>query len=75
MMALQTQTAKEFFVKIEDIVTDTSMSYMDAVLYYCESNKMEPETAGGLINGKLKQRIREEAEVLNFLPKTARLPI
>jgi hypothetical protein len=48
---------------------------MDAVLYYCESNNMEPETAGSLINGKLKQRIREEAEVLNFLPKTARLPI
>ena len=75
MMALQTQTAKEFFVKIEDIVADTSMSYMDAVLYYCESNNMEPETAGSLINGKLKQRIREEAEELNFLPKTARLPI
>ena len=44
-MALQTQTAKEFFVKIEDIVADTSMSYMDAVLYYCESNNMDPETA------------------------------
>ncbi len=74
-MALQTQTAKEFHVKIESIVKDTSMSYMDAVLYYCESNKMEPETAGSLINGKLKQKIREEAEELNFLPKTARLPI
>ena len=74
-MALQIQTTKEFFVKIEDIVTDTSMSYMDAVLYYCELNNMEPETAGSLINGKLKQKIREEAEKLNFLPKTARLPI
>ena len=75
MMPLQTQTAKEFFVKIQDIVTDTSMSYMDAVLFYCEKNGMEPETAGSLINGKLKQKIREEAEELNFLPKTARLPI
>ena len=75
MMPLQTQSAKEFFVKIEDIVTDTSMSYMDAVLYYCESNNMEPETAGSLINGKRTQKIREEAEQLNFLPKTARLPI
>ena len=51
------------------------MSYMDAVLYYCELNNMEPETAGGLISGKLKQKIREEAENLNFLPKTARLPL
>ena len=32
-MALQTQTAKEFFVKIENIVTDSSLSSsMDAVL-------------------------------------------
>ena len=74
-MALQTQTAKEFFLKIQDIVTDTSMSYMAAVLFYCEKNGMEPETAGSLINGKLKQKIREEAEELNFLPKTARLPV
>lgn len=74
-MALQTQTSKEFFVKIQEIVADTKMSYMDAVLFYCESNSMEPETAGGLISGKLKQKIREEAENLNFLPKTARLPI
>ena len=74
-MALQTQTAKEFFIKIEDIVADTSMSYMDAVLYYCESNNMEPETAGSLINGNLKQKIRDEAERLNFIPNTARLPI
>ena len=74
-MALQNQTPKEFFVKIQEIVADTKMSYMDAVLFYCESNSMEPETAGGLISGKLKQKIREEAENLNFLPKTARLPI
>ena len=74
-MALQTQTPKEFFVKIQEIVADTKMSYMDAVLFYCESNSMEPETAGGLISGKLKQKISEEAENLNFLPKTARLPI
>ena len=74
-MALQTQTAKEFFLKIQDIVTDTSMSYMDAVLFYCEKNGMEPETAAGLVNTKLKAQIREEAEELNFFPKPAKLPL
>ena len=39
-MALQTQTPKEFFVKIQEIVADTKMSYMDAVLFYCEANSM-----------------------------------
>tara|TARA_Y100000310_G_scaffold170465_1_gene170650 strand:+ start:94 stop:318 length:225 start_codon:yes stop_codon:yes gene_type:complete len=74
-VALNLNSAKEFFLKIEDIVNDTKMSYMDSVLFYCEQNEMEPETAASLITGKLKQKIREEAEDLNFLPKTAKLPV
>ena len=74
-MALNLNSAKEFFLKIEDIVNDTKMGYMDSVLYYCEQNEMEPETAATLITGKLKQKIREEAEDLNLLPKTAKLPV
>ena len=74
-MALNLISAKEVYLKIEDIVNDTNMSYMDSVLYYCEQNKMEPESAATLITGKLKKKIREEAEELNFIPKTAKLPI
>ena len=74
-MSLQTQTSSEFYIKIQKLVEQTKLSYMDAVLHYCDLNGMEPETAAQLINGKLKAQIREEAEELNFLPKTAKLPI
>ena len=74
-MPLQTQTSSEFFTKITEIVNRTKLSYMDAILHYCDQNGMEPETAAQLVNTKLKAQIREEAEVLNFLPKTAKLPI
>ena len=74
-MPLQTQTSSEFYTKIVKLVEDTKLSYMDAVLHYCDQNNMEPETAAQLVNTKLKAQIREEAEVLNFLPKTAKLPI
>jgi len=74
-MALQTQTSAEFYTKIVKLVEDTKLSYMDAVMHYCDLNNMEPETAAQLVNTKLKAQIREEAEVLNFLPKTAKLPI
>ena len=74
-MALQTQTSSEFYIKIQKLVEQTKLSYMDAVLHYCDLNGMEPETAAQLINGKLKAQIREEAEELNFLPKTAKLPL
>ena len=74
-MPLQTQTSNEFYQKIIKLVDDTKLSYMDAILHYCDQNGMEPETAAQLVNTKLKAQIREEAEVLNFLPKTAKLPI
>ena len=74
-MALQTQTSAEFYTKIVKLVEDTKLSYMDAVMHYCDLNNMEPETAAQLVNTKLKAQIREEAEILNFLPKTAKLPL
>ena len=74
-MPLQTQTSSEFYIKIQNLVNDTKLSYMDAILYYCEQNAMEPESIAQLVNGKLKAQIREEAEELNFLPKTAKLPL
>ena len=74
-MPLQTQTSAEFYTKIVKLVQDTKLSYMDAVLHYCDLNNMEPETAAQLVNTKLKAQIREEAEILNFLPKTAKLPL
>jgi len=74
-MPLQTQTSAEFYTKIVKLVEETKLSYMDAILHYCDQNNMEPETAAQLVNTKLKAQIREEAEVLNFLPKTAKLPL
>ena len=74
-MPLQTQTSAEFYIKIQKLVEDTNLSFMDAILHYCDQNGLEPETAAQLVNTKLKAQIREEAEELNFFPKTAKLPI
>ena len=74
-MPLQTQTSAEFFTKIQTLVQETKLSYMDAILHYCDQNGLEPETAAQLVNTQLKAQIREEAEELNFFPKTAKLPI
>ena len=60
---------------IETLVQKTKMTYIDAVLHYCEENNLEPETAGQLIGGKLKQQIQEEAEELHLVKRSAKLPI
>jgi len=65
---------QEFTMIIEKIVQDTKMTYIESISYYCEENKIEPETAAKLVQGVLKQKVREEAIDLHFLPKTATIP-
>jgi len=74
-MSLEIQTSSDFYTKIQALVNKTNLTYMDAILHYCDINGMEPETAAALVNTKLKAQVREEAENLNFLPKTAKLPL
>ncbi|NDB59303.1 hypothetical protein EB001_12770 [bacterium] len=60
----------KFSLEIESIAQTKMISYMDAIVLYCE-------IAAKLISGALKAKIKTEAENLNFLPKskTNRLPI
>ena len=71
---LKILSPQDFTITIEHIKKSKNMTYMDAIQYYCEQNKIEPETIGKLIQGALKQKLREEAESLNFLPKTTKIP-
>ena len=51
------------------------MSYMDAVVYYCEQNEIEIETVGKFISKTQKEKIESEARDLNYLPKVGKLPL
>ena len=64
-----------FMENIENLVQQTRMTYIDAVMHYCEENKLEPETAGKMIGGKLKQNIQDEAEDLHLIQWTSKLPL
>ena len=48
---------------------------MEAVLWYCNEEGIEPDTVGSMISKGLKQKIEANARELNFLPKQAQLPI
>ena len=71
---LKILSPQDFTITIEHIKKSKNMTYMDAIQYYCESNNIEPETIGKLVQGSLKSKVREEAENLNFLPKPTRIP-
>ena len=66
-----------FSMEIEEIVYMKDVSYMDAIILFCEEKGFEIEMAAKLISGALKSKVKIEAEELNFLPRsnTAKLPL
>jgi hypothetical protein len=63
----------KFAQEIETIVkNEDNMSYIDAIIFYCEKNKIELESVPKLIPKPLKEKIKYEAMELNFLKKTSR---
>ena len=72
---LNMYTSERYNSEIDEIVKRTKMSYLDAMLYHADENGLESETVAGLVDVKTKTKLRGEAEILNFMPKTAKLPI
>lgn len=66
-----------FLREIENICKTDRITYMDAVVYFCEQNNIEIESMADVIcnNALLLSRIQEEAEQLNYIEKTTRLPL
>lgn len=71
------RTSNTVLREIELIVSEKKITYIDAALYYCEQNNLEPDMIGDMIRASpiFKQKVQIEAEKLNFLPKAVRLPI
>ena len=69
--------SKEFSLKIESIVKEKRISYMDAVILYCEENDLDTGTVSPLISKSLKEKIQVEATNLRMLklPRCGVLPV
>ena len=68
-------TPKKFSISIEQTVQESGISYMDALLDYCDKYQLEPEMIKPLITKSLKEKVEVDARNLNCLPKVATLPI
>jgi hypothetical protein len=70
--------SKEFSLIIEGVVKEKRpISYMDAIIWYCEENNIEIETTSRLISKSLKEKIQVEAMNANMLKmeKGGKLPV
>ena len=60
-------TPNKFALLIEEKVKTKRMSYMDAIILYCEENGIDPSNTKALINKTLKEKIAYEAQSLYML--------
>ena len=66
-------TSAKFSQEVEKIaVTNTDMNYIDSVLHLCDLNEIEVESVSKLISKPLKEKLKHEAQQLNFMKKTSR---
>ncbi len=67
-----------FAQEIESLVLhNENMNYIDAIVHFCDNNNIDVESVPKLIPKPLKEKIKYEAQELNFLKRTSRakLPI
>jgi hypothetical protein len=69
-------TKKKFTNSVEELVIQKNLTYIYAIVHFCQENHLEPDSVKGLVTPPLKEKIRAEAIGLRFLKgSTAKLPI
>lgn len=69
------RSPNEFSIYIDETVSKLKISYMDAVIHYCNEMDIEIDSIGPLINQKLKEKIQMEAEQANMIKPRGHLPV
>ena len=68
----------KFAENIESLVLENKdMNYIDAIVFFCDKNNIDVESVPKLISKPLKEKIKYDAQQLNFMKKNSRakLPI
>ena len=65
-------TTAKFSQDVEKIAFDNSMNYIDAIVCYCETHDIEIESVPKLISKPLKEKLKYDAQKLNYIKKTSR---
>ena len=66
---------KSFSKRVEDLVMEKPMPYMDAIIICSANLGLEVESAARLVNKNIKEKLEAEAQELNLLQRSATLPL
>ena len=67
-------TAAKFSMEIENLmkVSDGSMNYIECIVHYCNEHNIEIETVSKLISKPLKEKLKYDAQRLNYMKKSSK---
>ncbi len=65
-------TAAKFSVEIEKIVKDSDLNYIEAIVQFCEDKSIELDGVNKLISKPLKEKLKYDAQRLNYMKRTSR---
>ena len=57
----------KFTQDIEKLVQSSDLNYIEAIITYCEEHNIELESVNKLISKPLKEKLKVEAQDLNYL--------
>ena len=60
---------------IEEYAVTNQISYLEAIMDYCEQHELEPTDIAGKVTKSLKGKLEQNYIDLNYLPKTAQLDV
>jgi hypothetical protein len=61
--------------QIEKYAEKWKTSYIDAVIAICDANEIPLESVSKILTKPIIEKIQQEGQDLNFLPKSSKLPI
>ena len=75
VLLFDNEKQKELCLKIEKYVQKWNTRYMDAVIAIAEAEDIPVESMSKILSKPIIEKIQQEGQELNFLPKTSKLPI
>lgn len=75
LLTREFNNSTEFSMHIEKEAVKRRIGCFEALLDYCEMKGIEPVAVATMITSSLKAKIQAEAEEMNLLKKTPKLPV
>tara|TARA_Y100000310_G_C20593492_1_gene769310 strand:- start:1088 stop:1321 length:234 start_codon:yes stop_codon:yes gene_type:complete len=77
-MGMETEVQKvneTEFCRLIESIAETDLNYIESVIMACEQCDISPELGARMLSKPIIEKIQQEGESINLLPKKSKLPV